>query len=189
MIPDFQDALRRARIYADEDHLPILGRDYGPHGVAYLVRDYLGAESVLKTHEKSSTFDCELAVYLRMLNRTFRKAGSLEVARLVGSDRDLRVLEMTRTVTNCVSGFSWVYMDVEAPEHSADVMRDWRQQKKDRFGEHWREVERALHAFKYELNVTIRDVNRDNFRFQAESWSPILLPQHPVAAPLKHYLW
>lgn len=85
------------------------------------------------------------------------------VPQLVGSDDELRVLEMTIVKRPFVLDFAGAYLDAR-PEFPEDVWTEWEEEKREQFEARWPAILEVLAAFEA-LGIYLLDVSPSNIAF------------------------
>ncbi|MCW5774888.1 MAG: hypothetical protein KIS87_00380 [Phycisphaeraceae bacterium] len=117
--------------------------------------------TAVKAHERASTFDRELAAYLRLREHGVESVLGLAVPRLMDWDAGLRVVEMTIVQPPFVLDFGSAWLD-GAPEFSDGVMADWLAEKEEQFEADWPRVAAVLGELRRKWGVHLLDVHPGN---------------------------
>jgi hypothetical protein len=156
---------RRASEYCQRTGLqlgPQLG--YGVHGTVFSARNQseLG-RSAVKVHERERFYLRERDVYRRLADEGVESVLGFDVPRVLNSDDEMWVIEMTIVTPPFVLDFAGAYLD-EAPDYPADVLADWEQEKQEQFGRNWPTVLAILRRLQG-FGVFLADVTPNNIRF------------------------
>ena len=152
--------LERAALYAKSKDLAIdktLGGGYDG-----LVLSTSG-RTAIKAFNYDQLYRQELAVYRRFLERKFFQADDFQIPRLIGSDDQLNVIEMTIVSPPFIVDFASVVNLDTPPQFDDEIMKEARREQKENFEADWPKVKRAI--FKLELvGVYMSDVHPGNVR-------------------------
>src|SRR5882724_885825 len=121
------------------------------------------AKVAIKALRWNEAYEREKQVYERLGEAATATVLGFNVPQLVGSDDDLRVLEMTIVERPFVLDFAGAYLDAR-PEFPEGVWADWEADKREQFDDRWPEVRRVLDAFE-ELGIYLLDVSPSNVAF------------------------
>src|SRR5258707_724735 len=122
------------------------------------------AKVAIKALRWNEAYAREKNVYKRLGEAATGTVLGFNVPQLLGSDDDLRVLEMTIVERPFVLDFAGAYLDTR-PEFSADVWADWEAEKQEQFDTRWPEIRRVLDAFE-EFGIYLLDVSPGNIAFR-----------------------
>lgn len=136
----------------------------GIHGIVHLVQGNAktGATAV-KVHHAAEPFRRELAAYLRLREANTRQILGFAVPQLLRADPDILALEMTVVEKPYVLDFAGAYLD-DLPSFPDEVWNDWEADRREKFGDRWRQVQEILAALE-ELGIHMLDVNPGNVAF------------------------
>jgi hypothetical protein len=124
--------------------------------------------TAVKAFLKEKNFDLELECYRRLqAARTIHVFG-FWVPQLVGHDADLLVIEMSIVKTPFVLDFGKVYLDGQ-PDFSAEVLRDWREEQRELWGDHYPMIQKILRRLEA-LGIFYADPKPGNI--MPENWKP-----------------
>ncbi|MCW5558504.1 MAG: hypothetical protein KIT22_11825 [Verrucomicrobiae bacterium] len=158
---------RIVRLYASRNRLSVeksLGA--GIHGQVFFVRgNSIAGGTAIKVFYAEEPFRRELRVYERLRDANVRKIRGFAVPQLIQADSALLVLEMTVVERPYVLDFAGAYLDEDAPQFPEEVWETWEADKREKFGEHWREVKAMLAALE-EYDIHMLDVNPGNVAFE-----------------------
>jgi hypothetical protein len=121
------------------------------------------AKVAIKILRWRAAYEREKKVYERLRDAGVVTVLGFNVPQLVGSEDDLRVLEMTIVERPFVLDFAGAHLD-KRPEFPEEVWADWEADKREKFEEHWPAVQLVMDAFE-ELGVYLLDVSRGNIAF------------------------
>ena len=155
----------RAEEYAKRYGL-VIGPELGSglHGIVFSAESQSSVgRSALKVHERKQHYRRERDVYLRLKELGVTAVCGCNVPELLGWDDALWVIEMTVVTRPFVLDFAGAYLDT-APDYPEEVLADWRAEKQEQFGPHWREVQAVL-SFLERHGVFLADVNPGNISF------------------------
>lgn len=144
----------------------LLGKPLGAgvHGSVFAVESQTEKRiSAIKVHEREPHYCRERDVYLRLTASAVTDIRGCAVPEMLRYDDELWVLEMTVVTRPFVLDFAGAYLD-EAPDFSAEVMADWREEKAEQFGSRWPEVQAILRSLEGR-GVFMVDVNAGNISF------------------------
>src|SRR6266568_7761722 len=154
-----------ARLFGDRHQLELaetLGS--GKDGIVLVAkRKAQPARVAIKALRWPEAYEREKRVYARLRDAVVTAILGFNVPQLVGSDDDMRVLEMTIVERPFVLDFAGAYLDAR-PEFPADVWADWEADLRERFDTRWPDVRRILDAFE-ELGIYLLDVSPSNIAF------------------------
>jgi hypothetical protein len=118
--------------------------------------------SQIKVHRAREAYERERDVYLRLKEAGVEEILGFAVPKLIRSDDELLVIEMTIVTCPFVLDFAGAYLD-SAPQFSDEIWSEWEVEKRDQF-ESWPEVQAALAALE-ELDIYMVDVSPSNIAF------------------------
>src|SRR5438045_1910172 len=105
----------------------------------------------------------EKQVYERLRDAGVESILGFNVPLLVGSDDDLRVIEMTIVERPFVLDFAGAHLDVR-PDFPEETWTNWETEKRDQFEARWTMVQKIVDAFE-ELGIYLLDVSPGNIAF------------------------
>ena len=88
------------------------------------------------------------------------------VPQLLRADNDLGVIEMTIVTPPFLLDFAGAVLDVR-PNFSEEIWAEWETQKREQFGDRWKEVHAVLDALEG-WGVYLLDVTPSNIRFLSD---------------------
>jgi hypothetical protein len=109
-------------------------------------------------------YQCERDVYRRLAEDGISSVVGFDVPRLINYDDELWVVEMGIVSPPFVLDFAGAYLD-EAPNFPDEIMDEWRQEKKEQFGDRWPEVQDIMREFR-KLGIYLADVKPGNIMFR-----------------------
>ena len=89
------------------------------------------------------------------------------VPKLIRSDDELLVIEMTIVSRPFVLDFAGAYLD-SPPEFSREIWSEWEAEKRDQFETRWSKVQAVLNALE-DLDIYMVDVSPSNVAFADQS--------------------
>jgi len=137
---------------------------HGIHGIVYAAeRNTEPGNVAIKVHRSREVHERERDIYLRL-----REAGVVEVLgfnvpKLIRSDDELMVIEMTIVSRPFVLDFAGAYLD-SPPKFSDEIWSEWEAEKRDQFEARWAKVQAVLSALE-ELDIYMVDVSPSNIAF------------------------
>jgi hypothetical protein len=162
MLESSGDIKNRASSYAAARGMRVEHRlGYGKDGTVFST----SMATAIKVHVYRESYERELAGYRRLRDYEVIDVLGHSVPRLLGSDDQLRVIEMTIVRPPFLLDFASAYLGHEAPDFSDEVLEQWREEKMERFGEHWAEVEAILGFLRSRFGIHLTDVHPANIRF------------------------
>ena len=154
-----------ARLYASRRQLDLtetLGS--GKDGIVLVAkRKNKPAKVAIKVLRWNEAYEREKKVYARLGEAATGTVLGFNVPQLVGSDDELRVLEMTIVERPFVLDFAGAYLDAR-PEFPEEVWADWETDKREQFEARWPAVQAVLEAFE-RLGIYLLDVSPGNVAF------------------------
>jgi hypothetical protein len=159
------DLDRRLQLYTDRNDLAVerqLG--FGIHGTVFsMTHNTNGGRSAVKVHERGRDYARERDVYLRLRENGIGVIRGCDVPKLIASDDELWVIEMSIVKRPFVLDFAGAFLD-QAPDFSEEVMAEWEAEKLEQFGARWRDVRAILRDLEG-LGIFLIDVNPGNISF------------------------
>jgi hypothetical protein len=120
-------------------------------------------QSALKAFKYEPLYQRERDVYLRLQEQGIVEMAGFKLPRLLGSDDDLWIVEMTIVSPPFALDFAGAYLD-HKPEYPEDVLQEWLAEKLEQFGDRWPEVRLVMAAFA-RLGIFLADVKPGNVEF------------------------
>ncbi|HVV00649.1 MAG TPA: hypothetical protein VHH88_04760 [Verrucomicrobiae bacterium] len=161
-----RDVTQIARQYASRNALLVresLGG--GIHGLVYLLQSSVKpGGTAMKVFHAREFFQRELRVYERLQAVGVRQILGFAVPQFVGADNELWAVEMTVVERPFVLDFAGAYLDNDAPWFEDEKWEIWEADKREKFGERWREVKAVLAALE-DYGIHMLDVNPGNVTF------------------------
>ncbi|MSU63010.1 MAG: hypothetical protein EXS31_11560 [Pedosphaera sp.] len=154
-----------ARLYAARHQLELAERlGSGKDGIVLVAKHKSGpADVAIKVLRWDESYQREKQAYERLREFEVSAVLGFNVPQLVGSDDDLRVLEMTIVKRPFVLDFAAAYLETR-PEFPAEVWADWEEEKREQFEGHWATVQDVLAAFEA-FGLYLLDVSPANLAF------------------------
>jgi hypothetical protein len=166
----FKDELRRRAREYTRRHGLVLGDELGcgVHGIVFMTESQpqkapVAVRSAIKVHQRPADYSRERDAYLRLEDHGVAAIRGCHVPRMLRSDDELWVIEMTVVQRPFVLDFASAYLD-RPPDFSEEVLADWRAEKQERFGDRWPEVQ-AILGFLESLGIFQIDVSPGNISF------------------------
>lgn len=119
--------------------------------------------SAIKGLRYEPLFLRERDVYRRLEQHAILSVLGFSVPRLVRSDDEFWVIEMTLVKPPFVLDFAGAYLDTP-PDFPPEVMEEWYAEKLEQFDERWPEVRRVIAAFR-KWGIYLSDVKPGNIEF------------------------
>lgn len=117
----------------------------------------------IKVLRWSEAYGREKRVYERLRDLKVNTVRGFNVPQLLGSDDDLRVIEMSIVERPFVLDFAGAYLDAR-PEFPEEVWSDWEAEKREQFEARWPDVQRVMDAFE-NFGIYLMDVSPGNIGF------------------------
>ncbi len=137
----------------------------GIHGSVYLLQgDKAKGGTALKIFREQEFFEREFMVYERLRAARIKQIRGFAVPQLVDADSELLALEMTVVERPYVLDFAGAYLDNDAPWFEDEKWEMWETDKREKFGDHWTEVQAVLAALE-DYGIHLLDVNPGNVAF------------------------
>ncbi|MEX1027991.1 MAG: hypothetical protein WD049_08300 [Candidatus Paceibacterota bacterium] len=162
MMTTKEELLRRADLYAQRHGL-VLGEQlgFGVHGIVFVVESQTEpGRAAIKVHEREAPYQRERDVYLRLQDRGVSEIRGCHVPGLLRYDDGLWMIEMEVVTRPFVLDFAGAYLD-KPPDHSDDVLAEWRSEKEEQFGDRWPVVELILASLE-RYGIYMADVSPGN---------------------------
>lgn len=161
MDPIEDDIFRRSREFAEQQAIRIDRRlGFGKDGTVWETDRY----SAVKVFRHAILFQRELAVYELLSECGVVEVQGHRVPQLIYSDRAILAIEMTIVKPPFVLDFASAYLEGTAPVFPAEVQEEWLENKKEQFGQHWRQVSQVLTGLE-RLGIQMTDVHPGNIAF------------------------
>lgn len=155
-----RDILDRANQYALSRGVQLEDRlGYGKDGTVWST----SRATAVKVFRRSEPYERELAAYHRLAEHGVRSVCGHAVPELHEVDGALLALEMTTVRPPFLLDFAGASLD-EAPDFGAEVLEQWREDKREQFGEQWPRVEIILAAMR-RFGIHLLDLNPGNITF------------------------
>jgi hypothetical protein len=155
------DIIRRAGEYADQNVVRLKNRlGFGKDGTVWST-DRRTAIKVFRTPEP---FRRELGAYERLAENDVFDILGFNVPQLVRVDEDRMVIEMTMVDEPFVLDFGSAYLDGSAPEFPEEIMSEWLEQTREKFGSKWSRVVSIMRALE-RMGITLTDIHPGNIAF------------------------
>ncbi len=136
---------------------------FGKDGMVYST----SAATAIKVLGHQETFARELACYERLGVSGVHEVLGHAVPKLLHSDHDRLVIEMTVVEPPFLLDFASAYLDVP-PDFTAEVIEEWQQAKQEEFGRRWGQVTVMLEMLKDQFGIYLLDVHPGNITFSEE---------------------
>jgi hypothetical protein len=126
------------------------------------VRTASGEKSALKVHQERDSYIKEREAYYRL--RQVHQIRGFHVPQILNCDDQLRIIEMTIVNKPYLLDFAGVSLDhpIEFPQ---DVWREWEEQKREQFGDHWPFVKKVIAELEG-FGIYLNDVSPSNIAWQ-----------------------
>ncbi len=121
------------------------------------------AKVAIKVLRWTEAYVREKKVYERLKEAAVATILGFSVPQLVGSDDELRVLEMTIVERPFVLDFAGAYLD-SRPQFSEEIWADWEKDKREQFEARWPKAQAVMDAFEG-LGIYLLDVTPNNIAF------------------------
>jgi hypothetical protein len=160
-----ENLIPNAQLYAARRRLELsepLGS--GKDGIVLMAQRKAQAGRVaVKALRWAEAYERERKVYERLRQAGVSSVHGFSVPHLVGSDEELRILEITVVDRPFVLDFAGAYLDAR-PEFPEEVWTDWEAEKREQFEGRWPQVQRVLDEFEG-LRIFLLDVSPGNIAF------------------------
>jgi hypothetical protein len=120
-------------------------------------------KTVAKVFQYQKNYRMELACYQRLRQHRITNIGQFAVPRLIESDDDLLVIEMSIVSIPYLIDFGKAYLDYE-PDHSAETWADHHQEQREIWEDRYKEVQSVLWRLR-QLGIYYRDAKPGNIMF------------------------
>jgi hypothetical protein len=156
------DIVRRAGEYVEQNAVRLKNRlGFGKDGTVWAT-DTRNAIKVFRTPEP---FRRELAAYERLAENEVSEILGFNVPQLVRVDEDRMVIEMTLVDRPFVLDFGSAFLDGSAPEFPEEIMSEWLEQTRRKFGSRWSRVVSIIRALE-RMGITLTDIHQGNIAFE-----------------------
>lgn len=153
---------KRASSYAAGRGMRIEHRlGYGKDGTVFSS----SLATAVKVHAYRESYERELLCYRRFGDYAVVEVNGHNVPRLLASDDQLLVIEMTIVTSPFLLDFASAYLGDDAPDFPPDVLEQWREEKMEQFGENWADVEAVLEVLRKKFGIHLLDVHPANITF------------------------
>jgi hypothetical protein len=151
--------------YAAQRDLKIAERlGSGKDGIVFVAeRKITPARVAIKAHRSADTYMREKLAYERLKETNTTSICGFNVPKIVNSDDELRILEMTIVERPFVLDFAAAYLD-RRPEFPPEIWAEWEAEKREQFEGRWPIVEDILNSFE-EIGMYLMDVSAANIAF------------------------
>ncbi len=159
------ELLERIQEYANRHGL-VVGKQlgFGVHGIVFdAANQSKTGLSAIKAHEREADYVRERDVYLRLKENDVTEIRGCNVPRLLHSDDNAWIIEMTVVSRPFVLDFAGAYLD-RPLDFSEEVMADWQDSKREQFGVHWPEAQAILRVLET-YGIFMEDVHPNNIAF------------------------
>lgn len=148
--------------YAETRRLVVTDRlGFGWDGIVYAT----SKPSVVKALKHEELYRRELAVYRHLTDRGVIKVDSFAIPRLIDSDDDALVIEMTFVNPPFVLDFTAAGIGRHVTNWSEAELANIRSEAAEKFGDRWPEVVRLVGRFERELDLFLADLHPGNIAF------------------------
>jgi len=160
-----ESLMPNARLYADRRQLGLEARrGSGKDGIVMVAkRKAQPAKVAIKVLRWPEAYVREKQVYERLRDAKVETVLGFNVPLLVGSDDNLRVIEMTIVEQPFVLDFAGAHLDAR-PDFPEEIWANWETEKREQFEARWPKVQKILDAFE-ELGIYLLDVSPGNIAF------------------------
>jgi hypothetical protein len=137
---------------------------FGIHGIVFAAQDNAKPGFLaVKFHRENVPFERECRAYQRLGEEHVARILGFNVPQLLRIDEEWLALEMTIVRQPFLLDFADALLD-RAPDFSDDVLRQWKEDKEEIFGEKWPEVTQVLAALRA-YGIHLLDINPANIAF------------------------
>lgn len=119
--------------------------------------------TAIKIHKGRQSYRQERDAYIRLREQRVTRVSGLRLPELVDFDDDLLIIEMTIVMPPYLLDFASAYLD-NPPDFPEEVIADWYDDLRDRFGERFGDVIAALEGLK-QAGVYLFDIHAHNLKF------------------------
>ena len=141
----------------------------GNHGSVFVAeRNAKPNRFAIKIHKEREPYFREKIAYERLAQKGISQIEGFAIPQLLSADDELLVIEMTIVEPPFILDFAGAYLD-SPPDFPDNVWDEWREQKREEFGQQWPLVENTLMILRIH-GVHLLDVHARNIVFldQAE---------------------
>lgn len=124
--------------------------------------------SAIKVHREKSGYLRERDAYLRLLDRQITQVRGLRIPTLFDHDEKCQILEMSIVRPPFLLDFGSAWLD-EAPDFSEEVLLQWHDEIRGRFGDRFAEVMSVLTILARTAGIYLLDVHPNNIKFDNPS--------------------
>ena len=121
--------------------------------------------TAIKVFRTPEPFRRELAAYERLTENGVTEVLGFHIPELVQVDEDRMVIEMTIAKRPFVLDFGSAYLDGSAPEFPEEIMSEWLEQTRRKFGSRWSRVVSLIRALE-RMGITLTDIHQGNIAFE-----------------------
>jgi hypothetical protein len=121
------------------------------------------SKTAIKVYRHLSLYENERNVYRRLAERDVQSVQQFSFPRLVASDDELWVVEMSIVSPPFILDFAGAYLD-RKPPFDAEQVEAWEEEKADQFEDRWPEVRSAISCFEA-YGIYLNDVKPGNVMF------------------------
>lgn len=147
----------RAELYAKQHNVTItleLGGGYD----GYVVGTDSG--TVIKSLNSPTLYRNELKVYRHLKKLGISELSGFRIPKLIDSDDDNSIIVMTLVKPPYAVDFACASL-TKWPQFEPEIMEEWRNQKREEFGDDWSAVKRLMFAFE-SRGIFLSDVHPRN---------------------------
>ena len=120
--------------------------------------------SAVKRHRVAEVYRRERDCYSRLGDIALTEVAGLNLPEMVDYDNDLLVIEMSIVTPPFLLDFASAYLD-DPPDWPEDVMEQWHNDLRGRFGERYDDVIDVLAELEGQAGIHLFDVHADNLKF------------------------
>jgi hypothetical protein len=120
-------------------------------------------KTAVKVFQYQKNYRMELSCYQRLSQHRITKIRQFAVPRLIESDDELLVIEMSIVTVPCLIDFGKAYLDGE-PDHSAETWADHHRQQREIWEDKYNEVQAVLWSLR-QIGIYYRDAKPGNLMF------------------------
>ena len=160
-------AAQRIRLYVQRFGARI-GRALGSgnHGSVFVAdRNANPGRYAVKFCKERASYAREICAYATLAERKVIDVAGFVVPQFLGCDDELMVFEMTIVEAPFLLDFGGAYDEFSVPDFSENVWAEWREQKKEEFGENWAVVEEVLAELR-SYGISMIDIHPRNIVFR-----------------------
>lgn len=134
---------------------------HGTQGIVYQT----SVNTAIKVYDLFDGYARERDVYFRLKRRSLDCIRSFKIPRILDSDDNLFILEMSIVHTPCILDFGGAYLD-DIPGHIQLRDEEWELSKKEEFGENWDEAKAIIKEIEFKADIWLVDINTGNIKFE-----------------------